>query len=48
MSMEKQDPVCRSCIDCGVVNCSAQKYQYPEFCLTTSLEEGELEEALSL
>ena len=48
MSMEKHDPVCRSCIDCGVINCSTQKHQYPEFCLTTSLEEGELEEALAL
>lgn len=46
--MEKHDPVCRSCIDCGVINCSTQKHQYPEFCLTTSLEEGELEEALAL
>lgn len=29
----------RSCIDCGVINCSSGRKQYPDFCLTSHLEE---------
>ncbi len=35
-----------SCADCGVVNCNAQDKEYPEFCLTTNLDEGVKKEAL--
>ena len=38
----------RSCIDCGVINCDKNDRTYPDFCLTTSLDENVLDEALSL
>lgn len=38
----------RSCIDCGVINCDQNDRTYPDFCLTTSLDENVLDEALSL
>lgn len=39
---------CLSCADCGVANCSKGNLSYPDFCLTTSLDEQELREALTL
>ncbi|WP_346909415.1 DUF1847 domain-containing protein [Faecalicatena orotica] len=45
--MEKE--IKRSCIDCGVINCSKQNKSYPAFCLTTeNLDEEILEESLKL
>ncbi len=38
----------RSCADCGSVHCGKPKGEYPEFCLTTHLEQKELEEVLAL
>lgn len=42
----------RSCIDCGTINCDCGDKMYPEFCLTTKLQEKEqeafLEETMSL
>lgn len=37
-----------SCTDCGVLNCGKRTSHYPEFCLTTQLEETELAEVTSL
>ena len=33
-----------SCVDCGVINCSWGDQSFPEFCLTTSLDQQLLEE----
>lgn len=33
-----------SCIDCGVLNCYRKESDFPEFCLTTNSEKGEIEE----
>ena len=33
-----------SCSDCGKYHCSKRDSSYPDFCLTTNLEPGELEE----
>lgn len=37
-----------SCADCGVVKCDRCAGEYPAFCLTTGMEEGELENLLSI
>ncbi len=44
-STERQSTL--SCIDCGVVNCRKGDRTYPDFCLTTGLEEDLLAEALA-
>ena len=36
----------RSCVDCGTQNCKYKVRSYPEFCLTTHLEEEDVEWAL--
>ena len=36
-----------SCIDCGVINCRKGGSAYPDFCLTTGLEEDVLQEAMA-
>ena len=36
-----------SCVDCGVKNCSKMDKTYPDFCLTTHMDEKVLEEAMS-
>ena len=38
----------RSCIDCGVTNCNLEDGRYPDFCLTTGMNEKVLHEAMSL
>ena len=38
----------RSCVDCGVINCSKRNSEYPEFCLTTALTDEEIDEILKL
>ncbi len=45
---EKEESAARSCIDCGTENCGWRNSYYPEFCLTTHLEEQEIEEAMKL
>ena len=42
--MEKTE---RSCIDCGVKNCSKMDKTYPDFCLTTHMDPEVLEEAMA-
>lgn len=37
-----------SCIDCAVTNCKLQKKKYPDFCLTTHMDEKILSEAMEL
>lgn len=37
-----------SCIDCAVVNCNMQDSRYPDFCMTTHMEEKVLAEAMEL
>ena len=37
----------RSCIDCGVKNCSKMDKTYPDFCLTTHMDPEVLEEAMA-
>ena len=46
--MAQQDDICRSCVDCGVKKCHFGNGTYPDFCLTTSLDEAEKEEILKL
>lgn len=43
--MENQ---CRSCVDCGAVNCSKKNSAYPEFCLTAKLSQKMLDEIVDL
>lgn len=40
-SLEVTKEVCRSCIDCSRVKCNTGQGAYPEFCLTTRLEDVE-------
>lgn len=42
------EPYPRSCTDCGVLNCRKRTGAYPDFCLTTALEPGELEAVTDL
>lgn len=37
-----------SCVDCAVINCNLQDSQYPDFCMTTHMNEAVLEEAMKL
>lgn len=37
----------RSCIDCAVKNCSRMEASYPEFCLTTHMDQEALDEAMA-
>ena len=37
-----------SCIDCAVTNCNLQDKQYPDFCLTTHMDEKVLADAMKL
>ena len=37
-----------SCVDCGIMNCRTLTKHWPDFCLTTNLEDGELESVLEL
>ena len=29
----------RSCVDCGILNCHTRDKEYPDFCLTTHMNE---------
>lgn len=40
--------ICRSCADCGVMNCLSRKGKYPEFCPTAELTEEEINEVVAL
>ena len=42
--MEKKE---MSCIDCGVKNCDKMNRSYPDFCLTTHMDEGVLADAMA-
>ena len=42
--MEHQE---RSCIDCAVRNCDKMDKIYPDFCLTTQMNQEVLEEAMT-
>jgi len=46
--MSKEEKKKFSCTDCGVLNCSKRNASYPEFCLTTGLDEKETEEVTKL
>ena len=35
-----------SCIDCAVTNCNLQDKKYPDFCLTTHMDEAVLADAM--
>lgn len=37
-----------SCVDCGTCNCNNHKSMYPEFCLTTNINEDVLAETMEL
>jgi len=39
---------CLTCTDCGVTNCASKDKEYPDFCLTTSLSDTELEAVVDL
>ena len=41
--MKKED---MSCIDCAVKNCNKMDKTYPDFCLTTHMDEEVLNEAM--
>lgn len=43
-----QQELCRSCIDCGTANCNKMDKQFPEFCLTTNMDQDVLEDAMAL
>ncbi|MDO4553445.1 MAG: DUF1847 domain-containing protein [Bacillota bacterium] len=47
MGEDKKNPGL-SCVDCGLTGCNKRNGTYPDFCLTTHLEEGELDEVLKL
>ena len=38
----------RTCIDCAVKNCNLEDKTYPDFCLTTHMDEDVLKEAMEL
>ena len=44
--MTKEQSYPPTCIDCGTQNCKFKERTYPEFCLTTHLEQEDLEWAL--
>ena len=41
------DDVRRSCIDCAVKNCSRMQASYPEFCVTTHMDQDILADAMA-
>lgn len=38
----------QSCMDCGLLTCCTEKGDYPDFCLTTAIDEKELDALLEL
>lgn len=40
--MTKEQSYPPTCIDCGTQNCKFKERTYPEFCLTTHLEQEDL------
>lgn len=44
----KEKKVLRSCVDCGIGNCNKMDKSYPDFCLTTHMEEDVLSETMEL
>ena len=40
--------VLHSCVDCGVTNCNKMDKYYPDFCLTTAMDETLLGEVIRL
>ena len=45
--MDKQNKMQYSCVDCGTQNCKYKTRSYPDFCLTTHLDEEDLEWAIN-
>lgn len=45
---KEKETICRSCADCGVMNCLSRKGSYPEFCPTAELTEDEINEVVAL
>ena len=43
---ENDENLCRSCIDCGVVNCLNEDKNYPDFCVSTHLDDTVLEDSM--
>ncbi|MBU3177712.1 DUF1847 domain-containing protein [Clostridium estertheticum] len=39
---------CLTCTDCAVTNCASKDKEYPDFCLTTSLSDTELDAVVDL
>lgn len=46
--MANENNICRSCADCGVLNCLNRNSKYPEFCPTSELTEEEINEVVEL
>ena len=46
--MANENNICRSCADCGVLNCLNRNSKYPEFCPTAELTEEEINEVVEL
>ena len=42
--MKKQE---MSCVDCAVQNCNKMDRTYPDFCLTTHMDDAVLQEAMA-
>lgn len=40
--------ICNTCTDCGIANCNKGDKEYPEFCLTTNLDQEELDKVVDL
>lgn len=45
---EHKNKTVHSCVDCGVTNCNKMDRFYPEFCLTTGMDEALLGEVICL
>ena len=48
MCAKQNEAICRSCADCGVMNCLSRKGAYPEFCPTAALTDEEIDEVVKL
>ena len=44
----RESETVHSCVDCGVTNCNKMDRFYPEFCLTTDMDERLLGEVIRL
>ena len=43
---QKMDDIRRSCVDCGIGNCNWEDASFPEFCLSTHLDQDVLADAM--